>query len=167
MLDVHQYYPSGLRVLVTDGSRSEIRADQELIELLSIYKLNPAVANNWAFKSQGIDVAKRLFGAMDAFLLNNEQNSKLSPSVRNLLKDTIQFINIGQRDVSIDAWSSIMSMEHQNGTLNKRHAVPKDAKLLSSLKVPTKDAIWHWVKHRGGFEDMLCTIRLVFGTEFA
>lgn len=167
MLEVHQYYPTGYRVLVQDGSRSEIKTDSDLNELLLMYRLNPAVVESFAFKDQLLSCAKRLFGTMDSFLKEQEGNSKLTPNARAFLKDTIQFICTGHRDVSMDAWFSIFSADHHAGNLNKRQPIPKDAKLLSCMKVPCKDVFWHWQQHRGGFLDLLLTCQLMFATDFS
>lgn len=165
MRDVHQYYPTGYRVLIKEGIRSEIDVDQELTDLVKMYRINPMITANWAFKHQVIQVVKRLFGRFDEFLLDQSGNRKLNQNAFDLLMDTVRFINCGQREVALDTRLTIMKMDADAGELAKRHTAPDNYQVKGALKVPVKDVYWHWMQHRGGFDDMFKTAMLIFCTD--
>ena len=165
MRDVHQYYPTGYRVLIKEGARSEIDTDQELRDLVKMYRLNPMITANWVFKHQVIQAVKRLFGRFDEFLLDQASNRKLNQNALDLLVDTVRFINCGQREVALDTRLTIMKMDADAGELNKRHPTSESYQSKGLLKVPVKDVYWHWMQHRGGFDDMFKTATLIFCTD--
>lgn len=166
MHDVHQYYPSGYRTLVREGSRGEIVQDKALLELVAMYRLNPNVVKNWAFKHQVITAAKRLFGKFDDFLYDQASNRKLNHHAYDLLIDTARFINTGQREVVLDTRFTLMKMAAEEGALPKHQTSLNAYQPKTLLKVPSKDVYWHWLQHRGGFDDLFKTIQLIFCTDF-
>lgn len=97
------------------------------------------------------------FLGVEGFIKYNLDNAKLTTLQRRFLYDTLKFIKSGKRDIDISSWQYML----KNSEELDIKSVGKDA----MMKPTTPDtSIGDWVKHDGGFQDMLWTLKIIFGS---
>lgn len=117
----------------------------------------------WAFKREGIALAKEFISARVYDWLKAQE---LSPYCygrnRDFLVDTINFINTGKRKMSVQSWRGLLV----DGQKECPSCVKKE-KPLPRLNARThSELIAKWCSFPKGFEDMICTLNLLFGEPY-
>lgn len=163
---VYQYYPTGYRVPLVDGPRTENAIDVQVAALYNEFKSNPANCENFEFRQQVIECAKRLFGQFHGWLDAQDHNVKISKHAYDFIEDTLEFISTGRRPIEILSRLGIIDSERASGKYENDKAEQRRTRLRDKLSVPSREYLYHWLRHRGGFEDMLCTLNFIFGTDF-
>jgi hypothetical protein len=96
MITTYQSYPSGFRVPVVTGFRTDTAGDPQVAEFMRVLSTSRTTrVKYWEFRRNVLITAMKLFGDFREFLAAQEDNAAISPHQRNLLMDTIQYINCG------------------------------------------------------------------------
>lgn len=118
-----------------------------------------------AFRERIIKIASNAFVDRDfgRWLLLQESSKTTGGMHSKFLEDTIRYIHTGSREFTHDSWIRMV------------HALPASSKLpgetirqailkypLYEHKIP--EVITKWVSHRGGYEDLLQSLFVIFGT---
>lgn len=162
----YQYYPTGYRTpLLPDQVKGDIVPDAELLTMWQLLSRDRAVYDSFEFKDQVLVRVKALFGNFAEWLDAQDANPKITSQAYELIKDTINYINTGRRDVMIISRTSLVAQQYSDGIFDDPKVTLRKTRLRELLQVPTSEVFYHWLKHRDGFEDMLCTSIFLFGTE--
>lgn len=89
--------------------------------------------------------------------------------------DTLKFIQTGKRNTSIRTWEVVLHRKYINDTEHVSNNTKFDSELKSFSQTQLKDSsvltnsllriIPQWLSHRGGNEDLLLTLNIIFGKE--
>lgn len=118
----------------------------------------------WSFRRQVIQAAKRLLSGRPNWFVKQDTNKLVKAYNYQFLLDTLRFIGTGRRRISIHAWPDLLSNHPIEGLddVQERHDI---ADVFTQLGLTTSiDAlIQMWCRHPHGFDDMVCTLNLLFG----
>lgn len=160
----YQYSPNGFRSPLYNEEKREPEADPLVLkEWQTLITGHRGEANTWEFRRKSINHAIDLLRHLPDWLHAQEDNPRMTPHMRAFLEDTIQYINVGRRRMSIIARSGCLFHEQDAAKrpkyIRSRHA----PRLKDMLNVDGKDYMYHWLKHDNGFDDMLATVNVLFG----
>lgn len=161
MITTYQSYPSGFRVPVVTGFRTDTAGDPQVAEFMRVLSTSRTTrVNSWEFRRNVLITAMKLFGDFREFLAAQEDNAAISPHQRNFLTDTLQYINCGKRPFSVRMRMELIQAERLDG-YNTWPTRPMG--LFQKLMVPVEDYMYCWQQHDQGFIDLVCTLNLIFG----
>lgn len=171
-------------VNMDDWVRS-IKLNKPIMQEVSPYKGIPQVDAIWKeyqsgvsfmtsfdFREKVLKTALTAFGTLSFYDWCNLQNKNIYFTAlhKKFLNDTFSFIQTGKRSIVNTTWQSLLSM---------KEAIPKDAETPFDLNdffrtnevdyarrsFRLSDILVEWTSKENGFEDLLMTIHLLFGTE--
>jgi hypothetical protein len=137
-------------------------SDRDIEKLYEMFITRSVDPNTWRFRREVITACCRLFGDFHRWLaLQAVYNDNVYGLNFEFLKDTLQFIREGRRDMSTFTWNDLLLEfpEPQVGSANPRRI---DEFGISDPK-EFENVIGKWCSHSGGFEDMLCTAHVLYG----
>ncbi|UQT03151.1 hypothetical protein TOTORO_02880 [Serratia phage vB_SmaS-Totoro] len=163
-LQSFQYTPMGFRSPLYGEQKTEPSPDPLIMEAWQTMLTDRGEATNaWSFRRKVINRALDRLRFLPDWLASQDNNDKLTKQMRAFLVDTVTFINTGKRPMSLTARLACMaterSMENAPAFIQTRHT----PSLRKMLAVNPDDYMWHWLKHEGGFNDMVCTLNVLFG----
>lgn len=148
-----------------DYSAKVIPGDPKVTELWMEY-VNPNIdTTTWVFKKRVLNEAMRLFSSQRNWFEFQERNASLHGNNYDFVVDTLRFILTGRRHLSIHSWAELVSHEHtQQKDVSRRHQLNDFIKKYTrDLRNPPVGMIQKWCSHKEGFDDMVCTLNLLFG----
>lgn len=160
---VYQVYPMGFRSPLSEGVKSQTDVDFEIVQLYKEFKTGKRHVDSFEFRKKVIQATRRLLGFFPEWLDAQDKNTKISESAYELLVDTIEFINTGNRPIALEVRMGIMATEQLMNTYENAAAAGRTTKLRDLLLIKPDEVIFTWINHRDGFFDMLCTIHSIFG----
>lgn len=132
---------------------------ESLYKVYMGYLVNP---DSWEYRKRVIAQCSKLFGNFRSWLvLQLVGNDYIYGLNLEFLRDTVQYIRTGHRDMSVFSWQELL-LEHPDvhpGTAGPHRLVDfglQDAKEFDNF-------IGLWCSKPGGFEDMLCTVHVLYG----
>lgn len=148
------------------GKRFEMRqGDPRVHELFVEFTNFPKQAITWQFRKKVIDLAQELFAGEYSWFIRQDSNAMLTDQNYAFVLDTIRFIASGTRKFSIHTWPSLISYNVPVVTesVEGRREIYF---MMDKLDVPTDTAkvLQKWLSHKGGFDDLMYTLHLLFGT---
>lgn len=155
-------YPRLYQVVTAHDEGGDIfsQGDQSVIELYREYETGMHDTQGLNFRFRVIDCALRLFGDFRTWTVLQRNNPNLIGYNIEFLRDTIKFITTGHREMYPLVWAELVSEKNE-------HAPHATHLTLPELNVPhdmtTPQVIQLWGSRRGGFEDMLQTLFVLFG----
>lgn len=160
----YQYSPLGYRTRLVDNLKTAIEPDDLLARgLRDVINGEHYYVTTWDFKRKVINRALDRFRYFNDWLADQENNDRLTPSLRKFVEDTIAFINTGNRPLNIHARLNAIQLELESKPAPPFKTPRSRIKLQNQLTVPAKDYMWHWLKHPNGFFDMLYAVNVFFG----
>jgi hypothetical protein len=136
-------------------------------EITALWKQYCEPVNNstsWQFRRLVLGCAKRLLGGRPNWFLSQDPNPWVLAYNYQFVIDTLRFIGTGRRRISIHAWPDLLSNYPKNELpdVSNRHEI---ADTFTQLALTTSiDALLQlWCSHPKGFDDMICTLNLLFG----
>lgn len=146
-------------------ARDETRqGDPEVSRLYDVYTGPANPSNTWEFRKQVIKAAVRLFGGSTNWFLRQDPNPMVTEYNYQFLLDTLRFIATGHRRIAIYGWPDLIS-NYSAGSLpavRERRDIANAFRELA-LTTSTEDLLQLWCQRRGGFDDLMQTLNLLFG----
>lgn len=138
--------------------------DAEINALWEQYNQPVNQSTAWSFRKKVIQAAKRLLGGNTNWFLSQDHNPMLFEYNYQFVIDTLRFIATGSRRISIHAWPDLVTNypEGQVADVSERHDVA-DMFESAALTTSTDVLIQLWCSRTGGFDDMICTLYILFG----
>lgn len=165
------FYPRGYLVrldnAITPLSMSQVQvntvpSDPAIETLYKLYMTHSVNSETWPFRRRVIQRCSQLFGNFEQWLrLQITSNDSIYGLNLEFLRDTVQFIRTGHRDMSVFNWHELV-LEYPE----EHHGVASPRRLDGfQLRTPGEfnNFIGDWCSHPGGFDDMLCTAHVLFG----
>lgn len=145
--------------------RDETRlGDPEVTRLYEIYTGPANPSGTWAFRKQVVKAAMRLFGGSTNWFLRQDPNPLVTEYNYQFLLDTLRFVATGRREISIYGWPDLISNYPAQSlpSIRQRHDIA-DAFRELALTTSTEALVQNWCLHKGGFDDLMYTLNILFG----
>ncbi|UQT03505.1 hypothetical protein KODAMA_00380 [Serratia phage vB_SmaM-Kodama] len=163
-LQSFQYTPMGFRSPLYGEQKTEPVPDQLIMESWQQMLTDRGEATNaWAFRRKVINRALDRLRYFPDWLAAQDNNTKLSKQMRAFLEDTVTYINTGKRPMSLTVRIACLATERSMDNIPTFIPSRHTPSLRKMLTVKAEDYMWHWLKHDGGFNDMVCTLNVLFG----
>lgn len=161
----YQYTPTGYRSPIYDIEKKEPEPDYVIARQWHILNADhTGKANTLEFIRKTINRALDLLRYLPDWLEAQENNPRLTPHMRAFLEDTIDFINTGRRKMDVVTRAGCIYYEI-NLTKRPVYRTSRSApKLRKMLNVDGLDYMYNWLNHPRGFDDMLATVNVFFGS---
>ena len=130
--------------------------------LYTDYIKNIDRTTSFEFKVNILQVALAAFGTLD-FKEWVEVQYKILQTGDNhsrFIKDTIQFIQTGRRDMSLETWHSLLKMTDEGNQIGD---IPKEISEYIENNNDLVEIIVDWCSKKNGLEDLLGTLHILFG----
>lgn len=147
-----------------DASHAPREGDPEINRLWQQYTSPNNQSTTWAFRRQVIQAAKRLLSGRPNWFLSQDYNPHIRDYNYQFVLDTLRFIGTGRRRISIHAWPDLVSNYPVDGldSVSERRDIA-DAFERLALTTSIDALIQLWCQQRKGFDDMICTLNILFG----
>lgn len=148
------------------GKRFEMRQGDPRVHALFVEFTNfPKQAVTWDFQKRLIDLAQEMFAGEYSWFIRQDANALLTDQNYAFVLDTVRFIATGTRKFSIHTWPALVTYEVPivSESVEGRREIYL---LVDKLSVPTQadKFLQQWLSHKGGFDDLMYTLHLLFGT---
>lgn len=145
----------GVGVVVSKGDMAVVALNEFLVD----YSIN---TTGWQYRKQILDNAIRLFGDFQGWLQDQLHNPRIVGYNLEFLKDTLQFIRTGQRDMCLANWIELVA---EGNDLAKSPEIVKTKANHFSLEKGEDliSVIQRWCSHKDGIEDLAGTLNILFG----
>ena len=162
-----------------------IKLNKPIMQEVSPYKGIPQVDALWKeyqsgvsfmtsfdFREKVLKTALIAFGTLSFFDWCNLQNKNIYFTAlhKKFLNDTFNFIQTGKRSVANTTWQSLLSMKEATPKdsetpfeINEFFRINEGPNCRRSFRL--SDNVNEWVMQENGFEDLLMTVHLLFGTD--
>lgn len=155
------HYPRLYTALIPGGEGEfDSRGDQTVTQLYTMYASGNIDSRPFDVRARVLDCALRLFGDFDEWMIAQRNNPQIGGSNLEFLRDTLNFIATGQRNMNPLTWFELLAEKaddvHQHHLTHSDLALPK--------KLTTEQVIQLWCSHQNGWEDLLLTLFVLFGT---
>jgi hypothetical protein len=139
--------------------------DNKIHDLFLEYTVFPQRTVYWDFRKKVINEALRLFTGNFNWFIRQDSNAQVTGYSYEFLQDTLRFIATGRRRLDIHTWPGLISDEPESGVqlVENRHDIRGLFQLLQ-LSTSPEAMIQQWCSHKKGFDDMMYTLHLLFGT---
>lgn len=139
--------------------------DNKIHDLFMEFVNFPGRAGYWEFRRKVVQEGLRLFTGNYNWFIRQDSNAQVTGYAYEFLQDTLRFVATGRRRLSIHTWPSML-MEDPDGGLTlveNRHDIRQ---LFHALHLSTSPEamIQKWLSQKDGFDDMMYTLHLLFGT---
>ncbi len=168
-----------------DSWVKSIKLNKPIMQEVSPYKGIPQVDSLWKeyesgvkfitsfdFREKILKLALISFGTLSFYDWCNLQNKNIYFTAlhKKFLNDTFKFIEEGKRSVANTTWQSLLSMKEANSQDSEavyemndffRMNQGEDYRRSFRLSITLEE----WTMKENGFEDLLMTLHLLFGTD--
>lgn len=157
-------YPFGYLGIQMEDDRRDGDPDVYIDELFKRYTGLSTREDLACFRTDVIEYAIKQFasvGGFFEFITLNLNEAKITDLQRRFLQDTYKFILKGRRDIDIGVWDSLLVASNENDVKTKR---PKEYHYDYILTNKGDDLLGLWLMQSGGFQDMLWSLKIIFGS---
>lgn len=155
------------------GNKVDLVANPIVEGLYSQYIKRSINSNTFEFRQKVLQAALHSFGTPD-FGLWFESQFK-SPACgdlhRRFLDDTLKFLRNGRRDMSLETWGSLITITDEGDHIgklsdyaNEFFGIGQGVRVTDRRNYLNTDVIQMWCSHPNGFEDLLGTLHILFGS---
>ncbi len=137
------------------------RGDQTVTELFRIYEQGVQDTRNLNFRFRVLDCAIRLFGDFREWMLLQRNNPNLVGYNLEFLRDTLKYVATGGREITPLIWGDLVSEKNDHSS-SANHLTAQDLSIPKNLS--TAEFIQLWCSRKGGFDDLIQTLFVLFGT---
>lgn len=143
------------------GTALRSRGDQTVTALYQIYEDSMQDTRNLDYRLKVWDCALRLFGDFRSWMQAHRNDANIVGYNLEFLRDTLTYITRGTREISPLSWLDLVSEKSTHSPAKHHLTLPE---LAVPANINTAEAIQLWCSHRNGFEDLLQTLFVLFGT---
>ena len=141
--------------------------EQRIQDLFIRYSTNPKLKDSVAFKLEAIETMSSMYGIFERFMRYQFDFNYLMHGLNlDFLEDTIRYITTGRRDYSLLTWKELVARNPdyivRANAQRRWYAVGKTFGIKNDTDL--KHYISMWCSRSGGFEDMLYTTWILFGS---
>lgn len=144
----------------------------EVDKLYADFMRKPSNASRFDWRENFFKVAVKAFGVDDFTLWYQAQhrNPSASDTHARFLADCLQFVNTGRRDVHASTWLQLLSIIEHESDIGALPQIALDyfgitaASPRGSRQVTVRDMIQSWCSQPNGFEDLVVSLHILFGS---
>lgn len=141
---------------------SKLPSDGTVQDLYKIYIERSVNTEGWEYRKRVIEIATRLFGDFHQWLYDQAvYNDSVYGLNFEFIKDTLQFIRTGHRQMSVFQWNELV-LENPDPKQGEASTKRVDEYGISDPK-EFENYLSEWLAKENGFEDMLCTVHVLYG----
>lgn len=152
------------RLCPQEGTVNRVNdGDQEFMALFLAYANRTLDSTTWSFRKRILgEVAPRLFGDSFAqWVEDQSRNANVAGYNLDFLKDTLEYIDSGKRRINPLQWLELVTELDEVATVHNGQMLGGLGKGYGS----TQNTIQRWCRHPNGFEDMMLSMYIFFGTQ--
>lgn len=144
----------------------------EIDDLWNEYQSGVSFITSFEFREKILKNALSAFGTLSFYDWCNLQNKNiyLTAMHKRFLNDTFSFIQEGKRSIAVSTWRSLLSMKVVSSQdkeevflMNEYFRMNEGEFARKSFRL--SDTLVDWCREENGFEDLLMTIHLIFGSD--
>jgi len=160
-------YPRGFLISAASGGLVKEQGNRDVDQLVDLLFTGRVNTQGFSYYREVFPIAMQLFGDFPRFLATQKNNPFLYGYNYEFLLDTLKFILTGCRKVSIHNWKPLLAEWAEPHSDHKQRAssgLPVEFKALVGR--PGAEIVAQWCSHPNGFDDMVMTMWLMFGSSF-
>lgn len=147
--------PVGSGVIASKG-------DATLDSLYKFYLDHSVNNSTWSYRRRVLESALRLFGDIREWMRDQRNNPRIVGYNLEFLKDTLDYIRTGKRQMSISTWIELVAEATDHAPIPTHLTAPPLALEPSDTTVQLLQR-WCAQADGKGFEDLLYTLHVLFG----
>jgi hypothetical protein len=144
----------------------------EVDSLWNQYQTESKFITSFDFREQILKTALTAFGTLSFFDWCNLQNKNVYFTAlhKRFLNDTFSFIEEGKRSISIMTWRSLLTMKASTSQDKEEMYLMNqffrmDSQAFNRRSFRLSDNLVDWCRQENGFEDLLMTTHILFGSD--
>lgn len=151
------------------GFNSALLTD-EVDAILKPILATPHERLSWTDREKVLYLAKVAFGEKPKKWFTDNSMASTSRRKMDFLLDTVRFIQTGKRQMSVQNWRDLLPTLDDPVSVKPEDRVDVNADkyykdLVIYMKVcNTVDMLCHWCSQPKGFQDLVCTLDILFGS---
>lgn len=134
----------------------------EVVALFNEFCAPGAATATWAFRRRIIRLAKKIFTSQSNWFIGIDDDKTIQNYNYEFILDTVRYIATGHRRISVHSWPDLIG-HNQPNLVSKEHtavrALFKELALVNDMVA----LIQRWCTHKGGVEDLMYTLNILFG----
>lgn len=116
----------------------------------------------WEFRRKVIRLAVILFTGRTNWFISVDSEPTIQHYNYEFILDTVRYIATGHRRLSIHSWPDLIG-HNQDGVIDKEHAAVRSLFKDLALSNDMLSLIQRWCSYKGGVEDLMYTLNILFG----
>lgn len=137
------------------------QGDETVNTLFGFLQDRTVNTTGWTYRNKVFQCALRMFGDIDQWFKDQRNNPRITGYNLEFLKDTLQYIRTGVRELSIESWVELVAEENSHAA-EPTHLIGKS--LALGPQENTIKLLQAWCSRNGGFEDLVGTLHVLFGS---
>jgi hypothetical protein len=121
-----------------------------------------AQVKNWEFRKKVIKLAYRLFTGRTNWFIGIDDDRSVQQYNYEFILDTVRYIATGSRRISIHSWPDLIG-HNQPGFIRKEHSEVRNLFKDLALSNDMVTLIQRWCAQKGGVDDLMLTLNILFG----
>lgn len=114
---------------------------------------------SWPYRSEVLNFAVKAIGNLNSWLSEMEKSPYVYGRRYDFLVDTIRFVETGKRSLDTHSWFELL----EDNVLADRTARVNRDKIPRPKAFRTEAFLAQWCAQPKGFQDMLCSLNVLFG----
>lgn len=160
-------YPRGFLIAAAVGGVVQDQGHRNVDQLVNLLFAGRVNTQGFSYYREVFPIAMELFGDFPRFLATQKNNPFLYGYNYEFLLDTLKFILTGCRKVSIHNWRPLLAEWAEPHSDHKQRASSGQlAEFKALMGRPGAEIVAQWCSYPNGFEDMVMTMWLMFGSSF-
>lgn len=134
----------------------------DVVALYNEFTAPGAQVANWEFRKRVIQLAIKMFSGRTNWFIGVDADQTVQEYNYEFILDTVRFIATGQRRVSVHSWPDLIG-HNQPGMIQKEHSEVRKLFHDLALSTDTVGMIQQWCTQKGGVDDLMFTLNILFG----
>jgi hypothetical protein len=134
----------------------------DVVALMNEFIAPGAPTATWEFRRKVIQLAVRLLTGRGNFFIGIDSEPTIQHYNYEFILDTVRYIATGHRRISIHSWPDLIG-HNQPGVIDKEHSAVRSLFKDLALSNDILSLIQRWCSYKGGVEDLMFTLNILFG----
>lgn len=149
----------------SDDKNVRVPGDEEVSLLYTLYMNQTVNSESWEYRKRVFKAARRLFKDFSHWVGLQTKNEHIYGFNYEFLLDTLNYILTGKRSLSVTDWAGLLieAPEPKKQDVIERFSKANLHPLFKEKGYATEDILTAWCAKPHGFEDMVCTLYVLFG----
>lgn len=113
---------------------------------------------SWHYRMEVLRCAMALIGNLNSWIAAHDQSTYVYGRRYDFLVDTMDFAKLGKRHLSAQNWLELIDEDPEPNVRESRHC-----ELPRPQAIRTETFLAQWCAQPKGFQDMLCSLNVLYG----